>query len=127
MSEIMELTEKTLEQIGTYVREHLGAWVRNVNSPLTVQMDPGFLERMVRVEEELKVQRDLMKQGFAQMEKRFEAVDRRFETIDRRFEEHFALTNARFEDARHHSNRWMGLLTFFLGLMTVAITVTNLM
>ncbi len=120
MSEVMELTEKTLEQIGSYVREHLGAWVRSLNSPLTVQMDPGFLERMVRVEEELKAQRDLMKQGFVQMEKRFEAVDKRFE-------EHFALTNARFEDARHHSNRWMGLLTVFLGLMTIAITVTNLM
>lgn len=105
----MELTEKTLEQIGSYVRAHLGTWVRGLNPQLTVQMDPGFLERMVRVEEELKSQRELMKQGFAQMEKRFEAVDKRF------------------EDVRHHSNRWMGLLTFFLGLMTIAITVTNLM
>ena len=41
---------------------------------------------MIRVEEELKIQRELMKQGFEQVDKRFEQVDRRFEQIDKRFE-----------------------------------------
>jgi hypothetical protein len=36
---------------------------------------------MVRVEEELRHQRELMREGFAQMEKRFEQVDKRFESI----------------------------------------------
>ena len=35
-------------------------------------------ERMIRVEEELKHQRELMQQGFAMMEKRFQQVDKRF-------------------------------------------------
>ena len=43
-------------------------------------------ERIVRVEEELKHQRELMLAGFKQMEKRFEQVDKRFEKIDKRFE-----------------------------------------
>lgn len=41
---------------------------------------------MVRVEEELKNQRELMKQGFDLMEKRFEQVEKRFEQVDQRFE-----------------------------------------
>ena len=44
-------------------------------------------ERMVRVEEELRHQRELMQQGFELMDKRFEQVDRRFEQMDRRFTE----------------------------------------
>ena len=36
-------------------------------------------ERIIRVEEELKHQRELMIEGFKQMEKRFEQVDKRFE------------------------------------------------
>ena len=46
---------------------------------------------MIRVEEELKHQRELMQQGFAMMDKRFEAMqqqmDKRFEAVDKRFEE----------------------------------------
>ena len=48
-------------------------------------------ERMIRVEEELKHQRELMQQGFAMMDKRFEAMqqqmDNRFAAVDKRFEE----------------------------------------
>ncbi len=35
-----------------------------------------LLERMVRVEEELKNQRELMQQGFAAVDKRFEDMNR---------------------------------------------------
>ena len=44
-------------------------------------------ERMVRVEEELKHQRELMRQGFEQVERRLEQIDKRFEQVDRRFDE----------------------------------------
>ena len=54
--------------------------------------DRELLERMVRVEEELKHQRELLKafmeqvdKRFEQMEKRFEQVDKRFDQIDKRF------------------------------------------
>ena len=35
-------------------------------------------ERIIRVEEELKAQRELMKQGFEQVDKRFDDFNRRF-------------------------------------------------
>ena len=75
----MALTERDLEQVGTYVQTHLYEWL-----PAPVLQ---LSERIIRVEEELKAQRELMKQGFDQMEKRFEQVERRFEQIDKRFDD----------------------------------------
>ena len=44
-----------------------------------VRYELELRERIVRVEEELKHQRELMLEGFKQMEKRFEQIDKRFE------------------------------------------------
>ena len=95
MSETMELTRDTLEAIGGYVKQNLATWIRDVERP--PQTDPHLLERVVRVEEELRASRDLMQQGFALMEKRFEAVDKRFEAVDQRFEDLRGDMIARFE------------------------------
>ena len=83
----MSLQEAELEQIGSYVRTHLGEWLAEsqvVWSPEAYERD--LRERMVRVEEELRHQRELMQQGFALMEKRFEQVDKRFEEMTRRID-----------------------------------------
>jgi septal ring factor EnvC (AmiA/AmiB activator) len=50
-------------------------------------MDRELFERVVRVEEELKHQRELMQQGFAAMERRFEQVEKRFEQVDKRLDQ----------------------------------------
>lgn len=73
----MALTERDLEQVGTYVQQHLSEWLP---APV-LQLN----ERIIRVEEELKSQRELMKQGFDQMEKRLDQIDKRFEQVDKRF------------------------------------------
>lgn len=126
MSSAMDLTREQLEQIGSYVRENLGTWIRIVDPPIVARMEPEYLERMVRLEEELKSQRELMLQGFAAMDKRFEQVDKRFDEtradmnarfeqmiagtnarfdqVDRRFAEMRADSNARFEEMRADSN-----------------------
>jgi len=145
----MELTQREFDQIGSYVREHLGTWIRDVSPPATiVQLDPVYLERIVRVEEELKSQRELMKQGFEAMEKRFEAVDKRFEQVDKRFEQvdkRFEAVDKRFEGlredsnirfeqmrvdmkdgfavSRSHTNHWMTYLTIVLLAFGVAMTL----
>ena len=75
----MALTERDLEQVGSYVQTHLFEWL-----PAPVLQ---LSERIIRVEEELKAQRELMKQGFDQMEKRFEQIDKRFEQVDKRFDD----------------------------------------
>jgi hypothetical protein len=53
---------------------------------VNVRYELELRERIVRVEEELKHQRELMFEGFKQMEKCFEQVNKRFEQIDKRFE-----------------------------------------
>ncbi|MBX3629521.1 MAG: hypothetical protein KF908_06300 [Nitrosomonas sp.] len=65
-----------------------------------VRYELELRERIVRVEEELKHQRELMLEGFKQMEKRFEQIDKRFEQIDKRFEQidkRFEQIDKRFE------------------------------
>ena len=161
MSTTMELTGQHLEQVGSYVREHLNSWIRDISLPTpAAQLDPVLLERIVRVEEELKLQRELMKQGFEQVDRRFEEVradaNARFEQMDRRFEQMRLDANARFDDTRAHTNTRFEqvdkrfeelradtlagfeaarkqtshsttLISVILGLMTVAVTVTNLL
>lgn len=85
-------------------------------------IDEQLLERMVRIEEELKSQRELMEIKFDAVDRRFEAVDARFEAqdarfvsinarfeaVDKRFESmdaRFVSMDARFEDLIHHSDR----------------------
>ncbi len=100
MQAAMTISEKQLSTIGEYIKERIGGWIHEM-SAIRPQYDPALLERMVRVEEELKHQRDLMIKGFEamdkrfetmqeQMDKRFDAVDKRFEAADKRFSE---LTN----------------------------------
>jgi hypothetical protein len=65
----------------------LGQWLAecSLGKPQAVY-EIELRERMVRVEEELKHQRELIKQILVEMDKRFDAVDKRFETVDKRFE-----------------------------------------
>mgnify|MGYP001120334288 CR=1 FL=1 len=71
-----------------FIKPQLGEWLaeQSLGKPPAVY-EIELRERMVRVEEELRHQRELMREGFAQMEKRFEQIDKRFEQIDKRFEQ----------------------------------------
>ncbi len=88
-----------------YIKEHFVGWLEEKNVIPFPQrsglLETQLLERMVRVEEELKRQNDKFARiderfehmngkfdmMLAHSDKRFEAPDRRFETIDQRFEE----------------------------------------
>ena len=81
-----------------YIKTHLADWLAEQSlgkPPMVYEIE--LRERMVRVEEELKHQRELMFEGFKQMEKRFEQIDKRFEQVDKRFEAMQAEMNKRFE------------------------------
>ena len=70
-----------------YIKAHLGEWLAECSlakPPAVYEIE--LRERMVRVEEELKHQRELIKQILVEMDKRFEAMDKRFEAVDKRFE-----------------------------------------
>ena len=79
----MALEEKDID----FIKGHIGEWLAeaSLGKPAVVY-EIELRERMVRVEEELKHQRELIQQILVTMDKRFEAMDKRFETMDKRFE-----------------------------------------
>ena len=89
----VKLDEREFERIGEFVKSHLEEWMGEVNRARELDV----LERVVRVEEELKSLRALMNERFDMMEKRFEMVDKRFESVDKRFETMQAYMDKRFE------------------------------
>jgi len=83
----MALEKKDFEQIASYIKVHLGEWLSDkslAQPPVVYEVE--LRERTVRVEEELKHQRELMKQGFELMERRFELIDKRFEALTKRMD-----------------------------------------
>ncbi|HQQ24302.1 MAG TPA: hypothetical protein PLH15_10740 [Spirochaetota bacterium] len=85
MSTAMKLTEEQLEQIGSYIESNFDRISAKSNVIQLRPYDIQLIERMTRIEEELKAQRELMQFGFNQMDKRFEAVDKRFEDVNKKF------------------------------------------
>jgi DNA anti-recombination protein RmuC len=113
----MELSQETLKTIGSYVKGNLAEWMREVGPPVPTT-DPQLLERIVRVEESLEHQRELMERGFARNDQHFEElrrefdarlghVDKRLDQVDKRFDEqraeflaHFEQVDKRFDEQR---------------------------
>ena len=81
----MALLQEDIEQIQGIVKKIIAEAPEVLNANVRYELD--LRERTIRVEEELKHQRELMISGFNQMEKRFEQVDKRFEQVDKRFEQ----------------------------------------
>ena len=118
----MELGDKTLEAIGQYVRENLGAWMRDAELRPSGRALPDsvLLERLIRIEEELKAQRNLMETRFEdlihQMDKRFEAVDKRFEDLIHQMDKRFEAVDKRFDDLIHHMDKRFSGVQWVIGL-----------
>ena len=114
MGEPVMLREEDVVRIGDYVKPWLRELVDHVVPRAeTVDVPAALLERMVRVEEELKAQRVLMDERFGFMERRFEAVDKRFEDINKRFEavdKRFEAVDKRFEDMNRRFEDLIGHL-----------------
>ena len=120
MSGAMELSQETLKTIGSYVKGNLGEWMRELGPPLPAT-DPQLLERIVRVEESLEHQRELMERGFARNDQRFEELREdfraRFEQVDKRFEQ----VDKRFDDQRAQMRRLTAVLTTILSILTLLV------
>jgi hypothetical protein len=82
----MSLTQQDIE----FIKTHMPMWLaeQSLGKPPAVY-EIEMRERMVRVEEELKHQRELMRAGFEQIDKRFEQVDQRFDDLIRQHDRHF--------------------------------------
>ncbi len=95
----MALAQEDLIQIQKLIDQSVASRPEVANANVRYELD--IRERIVRVEEELKHQRQLMMQGFEMMDKRFEEMradmNKRFEQVDKRFEEMRADMDKRFE------------------------------
>ena len=97
--------ERITDHVSEHVKLHLAEWLaeRSFGQSLA-GYEVEIRERIVRVEEELRHQRDLIWQGFERMDKRFvemrEDMDKRFEQVDKRLEQvdkRFEQVDKRFE------------------------------
>ncbi len=102
----MALEENDYKAIEDYLKNNLVRIISEqslAKPPVVYEIE--LRERMVRVEEELKNQRELMLRGFEQMDKRFEDMqkymDKRFEQTEKRFEQ----IDKRFEDMQKYMDR----------------------
>ncbi len=73
----MALAQEDLEQIQWLIKKSLAETPEALNANVRYELD--LRERTIRVEEELRHQRELMTDGFKQMDKRFEQIDKRFD------------------------------------------------
>jgi predicted nuclease with TOPRIM domain len=121
----MTLSKEDIE----FIKAHIGEWLaeQSLGKPPAVY-EVELRERMVRVEEELKHQRELMREGFEQMDKRFEQVERRFEQVDKRLDQmdrRLDKMGGRFDrmEKRHDQHfLWlMGFIATVGGLVVAAI------
>ena len=95
----MALAQEDLEQIQWLIKKSLAETPEALNANVRYELD--LRERTIRVEEELRHQRELMTEGFKQMDKRFEQmqldINKRFEQVDKRLELMQTEMNKRFE------------------------------
>ena len=133
----MSLTSADLKQIEDHIKSNIGSWIGDISLTKSSYFNEiELIERIVRVEEELKSQRELMLMGFEQtnkrfediqkyMDKRFEQIDKRFEQVDKRFEQidkRFEQVDKRFEDV---NSKFKMMFTFMtLGFTILATMMT---
>ena len=107
MSVAMEFTKEQLEQIGSYIESNFDRFGAKSNVIQLRPYDIQLIERMTRIEEEFKTQRELflkqnetMQFGFNQMDKRFESMqkqmDARFDDVNKKFSMMMWMTSAGF-------------------------------
>ncbi len=113
------MNDKELEAIGFYVKDHIAEWIKESNvipfsteSRNLIDRDISLSERIVRVEEGIKHQGDLLEKMLDQLDKRFMQVDKRFEQVDKRFEQ----VDKRFEELRQDMNKRFFQLQWTMGL-----------
>ena len=79
----MSLTSADLKQIEEHIENHIknniASWMGDISLTKSSYFNEiELIERIVRVEEELKNQRELMLMGFEQVNRRFEDVNSKF-------------------------------------------------
>ena len=110
-----KFTEDDLREIGDYLAARYPVLKSGGAVYISGDIKIDLYERMVRVEEELKHQRELILNVMKMMDKRFEDLrtdmSNRFEQVDKRF-----------EDMRADMNRRFSMLMWFIGIGFTLVT-----
>ena len=117
----MALAQEDIDTIQNLIDKSIARQPQAEN--INVHYELEIRERIVRVEEELKHQRELMMDGFKQMDKRFEQMDKRFEQMDKHFEQMQLEMNKRFEQLTlriDHFMVWSFATTLTVGGIVIA-------
>jgi predicted RNase H-like nuclease (RuvC/YqgF family) len=106
----MALAQEDLEQIQTLINNTIAATPAVSNANVRYELE--LRDRTTKVEQELIHQREILINGFAQVDKRLEQMkvefDKRFEQVDKRFEQverRFELVDKRFEQMKVESDK----------------------
>lgn len=119
MSSAMKLTDEQLEQIASYLEANSEKLCSKNNLIHLRPYDLQIFERMTRVEEELRNQRELLIKQNETMQFGFSQIDKRFDDVNKRFED----VNKRFDDV----NKRFAMLTWIFGIgFTIIATVISL-
>ncbi|MBU1903604.1 MAG: hypothetical protein KJ573_08430 [Proteobacteria bacterium] len=117
MANTEQWDEEFEQRLTGFLKEHLAELLTNegLSRPAMVY-EIELRERLVRLEEAIKHQGDLIQKTLDFMDVRFKAVDKRFEAVDKRFENLRADMNKRFEavdrrfeavDRRFNALQWL--------------------
>ena len=90
----MTLSEHDLQYIGQYVRAELPGWLKDMG-PWALGSE--LLDRIVRVEEELKAHREILLNHMQSSNERFADMNLRFEDVNKRFDDN---------NKRHSTTQW---------------------
>ena len=123
MGTAMELTKEQLEQIGSYIESNFDRFGAKSNVIQLRPYDIQLIERMTRIEEELRSQRELMQLGFNQMDKRFESMQKQSDT---RFEMMQKNMDTRFDDMNKKFNMITWMMTAGFTIIATVITLLTI-
>ena len=112
MSELDKWDEVFEQRLTGFLKEHLAELLTSEGQSRPARVyEIELRERLVRVEEAIKHQGELLQKTLDFMDVRFSAMDKRFEAVDKRFEElredmntRFEIVDKRFEELREDMN-----------------------
>ena len=122
----MVLQIQDIERIGDYIKPWIGQYVDDRLSKQQ-EVQTQLLERMLHVEEEIKLQRVFMDERFKAVDQRFESMDKRFEAMQESMEKRFEAVDKRFDDMQRSFGRTQWLIGGGLALLTIVVTVFGLL
>ena len=119
----MELTAEDLKPIvEPLVKELIAKFVQE-NEIRAREL--SLMERVVRVEEELKNLNKMLMVIEEANQKRFEAMEKRFEALQREMDKRFEAVDKRFEALENRLNFMQWFMGIGFGLLGLLITVAN--